>query len=78
LAPRLIAAGGRRLADALDEQTLAHAVDDVESLVRKPQATSSTAEMTPPQAMQRSRNRAKGDPTRNAKDIPTRTHDRPA
>jgi hypothetical protein len=33
----LVAAGGQELADALDEQTLARAVDDVESLVRNPQ-----------------------------------------
>jgi len=35
LAPMLVAAGGHGLADALDEQTLARAVDDVESLVRQ-------------------------------------------
>jgi hypothetical protein len=43
LGPMLVAAGGKELADALDEQTLARAVDDVESLVRNPQTTSSTA-----------------------------------
>jgi hypothetical protein len=43
LRPMLVAAGGQGLADALDEQMLARAVDDVESLVRKPQAASSTA-----------------------------------
>ena len=36
LAPMLVAAGGQSLAEALDEQTLAHALDDVESLVRNP------------------------------------------
>ena len=39
LVPMLVAAGGQGLADALDEQVLAHAVDDVESLVRNPPAT---------------------------------------
>src|SRR5262245_30167381 len=34
LVPMLVEAGGKDLADALDEQTLARAVDDVESLVR--------------------------------------------
>jgi hypothetical protein len=34
----LVAAGGQGLADALDEQVLARAVDDVESLVRNPPA----------------------------------------
>ena len=43
LAPMLIAAGGQGLADALDEQVLARAVDDVEALVRTGQATPSTA-----------------------------------
>jgi hypothetical protein len=43
LAPMLLAAGAQDLADALDEQTIARAVDDVESLVRTPQAASSTA-----------------------------------
>ena len=43
LGPMLVAAGGQGLADALDEQMLARAVGDVESLVRKPQATPSTA-----------------------------------
>jgi hypothetical protein len=38
LAPMLVAAGGPNLAEALDEPTLARAVDDVESLVRNPQA----------------------------------------
>jgi hypothetical protein len=33
LGPMLVAAGGQDLADALDEQTLARAVDDVEALV---------------------------------------------
>ena len=42
LAPMLVAAGGQGLADALDEQTLARAVDDVESLVQQPQAPPST------------------------------------
>ena len=37
LMPMLVEAGGKDLADALDEQTLARAVDDVESLVRAPQ-----------------------------------------
>ena len=36
LAPMLVAAGGEGLAAALDEQTLAYALDDVESLVRNP------------------------------------------
>lgn len=36
LAPMLVAAGAQDLADALDEHTLDRAVDDVESLVRKP------------------------------------------
>jgi hypothetical protein len=36
LAPMLAAAGGQDLADALDPQTLARALDDVESLVRNP------------------------------------------
>ncbi len=39
LAPMLIEAGGPGLADALDEPTVARAVDDVESLVRQPQTT---------------------------------------
>ena len=39
LVPMLVAAGGQGLADALDEQVLAQAVDDVESLVRNPSAT---------------------------------------
>lgn len=43
LAPMLIAAGGQGLADALDDQVLARAIDDVEALVRTGQATSSTA-----------------------------------
>jgi hypothetical protein len=38
LVPMLVAAGGQGLADALDEQMLARAVDDVESLVRNPPA----------------------------------------
>jgi hypothetical protein len=38
LVPMLVAAGGQGLADALDEQVLARAVDDVESLVRNPPA----------------------------------------
>ena len=42
LAPMLIEADGRSLADALDEQTVARAIDDVESFVRNPQATPST------------------------------------
>ena len=36
LTPMLIEAGGQRFADALDAQTLAHAVDEVETFVRKP------------------------------------------
>ena len=36
LVPMLVAADGQGLADALDEQTLAHALDEVESLVRAP------------------------------------------
>src|SRR5262249_39673739 len=43
LGPMLVAAGGQHLADALDEQTLAGVVDDVESLVRNPHAASSSA-----------------------------------
>jgi hypothetical protein len=43
LAAMLVAAGGQRLAETLDERMLARAVDDVESLVRTPQATASTA-----------------------------------
>jgi hypothetical protein len=43
LAPMLIAAGAQGLADALDDETLARAVDDVESLVRNKRASSSTA-----------------------------------
>ena len=42
LTPMQIAAGGQSLADALDEQVLARAVDDVEALVRTGQATIST------------------------------------
>ena len=42
LAPMLVAAGGDGLVDALDEQALARAIDDVEGLVREPQGTSST------------------------------------
>lgn len=42
LAPMLIEADGQSLADALDEQTVARAIDDVESFVRNPQATPST------------------------------------
>jgi hypothetical protein len=38
LAPMLTAAGGQRLADALDERDLARAVDEVEGLVREAQA----------------------------------------
>jgi hypothetical protein len=34
LAPMLVAAGGQNLAQALDEQVVARAVDDVESLAR--------------------------------------------
>jgi hypothetical protein len=37
LVPMLVEAGGQRLADGLDEETLARAVDDVETLVRAPQ-----------------------------------------
>ena len=36
LGPMLGAAGGQELADALDDRTLARALDDVESLVRNP------------------------------------------
>ena len=36
LAPMLVEAGGQSIADALDEQTLARALDDVEALVRNP------------------------------------------
>ena len=36
LAPMLVEAGGQRLADALDEPTVARAIDDVETLVRNP------------------------------------------
>jgi hypothetical protein len=43
LAPMLLAAGGQSLVDALDEQTLARAVDDVESLVREPRDKLATA-----------------------------------
>jgi hypothetical protein len=43
LGPMLVAAGGQELADALDEQMLARALDEVESLVRRPQTTSPTA-----------------------------------
>ena len=39
LTPMLVAAGGREIADALDESTLARAVDDVEALVRNPGPT---------------------------------------
>jgi hypothetical protein len=35
LRPMLVAAGGQGLADALDEQMLSRALDDVESLVRR-------------------------------------------
>jgi len=42
LAPMLIEADGQTLVDALDEQTLARAIDEVESFVRDPQATPST------------------------------------
>ena len=38
LAPMLTAAGGQRLADALDDDALALAVDEVEGLVREAQA----------------------------------------
>jgi len=38
LAPMLVAAGGQRLADALDDSVLAQAVDEVEGLVREAQA----------------------------------------
>ena len=44
LVPMLVAAGGQGLADALDEQVLARAVDDVESLVRNPPAPAPDAE----------------------------------
>ena len=37
LAAMLVASGGQRLADALDGEVLARAVDDVESLARTPQ-----------------------------------------
>jgi hypothetical protein len=36
LTPMLVAAGGRTLAEALDASTLDAALDDVESLVRRP------------------------------------------
>ena len=38
LAPMLTEAGGQRLADALDDEALARAVDEVEGLVREAQA----------------------------------------
>jgi hypothetical protein len=38
LAPMLVAAGGQRLVDALDDDALARAVDEVEGLVRDAQA----------------------------------------
>ena len=44
LVPMLVAAGGQGLADGLDEQVLARAVDDVESLVRNPPAPAPDAE----------------------------------
>ena len=43
LAPMLVAAGGPGLAEALNDQVLARAVDDVEALVRMPHATSTRA-----------------------------------
>jgi len=36
LVPMLVAAGGKTFADALDEQTVAGAIDEVESFVRNP------------------------------------------
>jgi hypothetical protein len=39
LAPMLVASGGQRLADELDGEVLARAVDDVESLARTPQGS---------------------------------------
>jgi hypothetical protein len=39
LAPMLIAAGAQGLADALDDDMLARAVDEVESLVRNKRAS---------------------------------------
>jgi hypothetical protein len=39
LAPMLVASGGQRLADTLDGEVLARAVDDVESLARTPQGS---------------------------------------
>jgi|tagenome__1003787_1003787.scaffolds.fasta_scaffold20842751_2 hypothetical protein len=46
LVPMLVAAGGQGLAVALDEQVLARAVDDVESLVRNPPATAGRGDET--------------------------------
>jgi hypothetical protein len=43
LAPMLSAAGGQRLADGLEDATLVAAVDEVETLVRAPEATASSA-----------------------------------
>ncbi len=43
LVPMLVAAGGQSLADALDGQVLARAVDDVESLVRNPPVAAADA-----------------------------------
>ena len=40
LLPMLVAAGGQDLAEGLDEQIVAHAVDDVESLVRRSEKAS--------------------------------------
>jgi hypothetical protein len=48
LVPMLVAASGQDLADALDEQVLARAVDDVESLVRNPPAVDSVNRATAP------------------------------
>jgi hypothetical protein len=36
LVPMLVEAGGKTLADALDQQTLSGAIDEVESFVRNP------------------------------------------
>ena len=43
LAPMLVAAGAQDLADALDGEVVARAVDEVESFVREPQAKLATA-----------------------------------
>jgi hypothetical protein len=43
LVPMLVAAGAQELADALDDEVVARALDEVESLVREPQAKLATA-----------------------------------